>query len=30
MTNKCSKNKVCFYCGAVQPSKYVKEGLAKV
>ena len=33
MTDKCSKIKICGTdcengCGAVQPSKYVKEGLA--
>ena len=30
MTPKCSKNKVCFYCGAQQPSKFVKDGLCKI
>ena len=30
LTSKCSKNKSCFYCGAVQPGKFIKDGLAKI
>ena len=26
----CAKGKTCFYCGSLQPNKFVKEGVAKL
>ena len=30
VTSKASKIKTCYECGAVQPSKFIKEGIGKI